>query len=384
MSADLLLSGLWRAIVEVPEPSEAAIRFYRSGRWIWIAATLWSILIPWLIHRSGAGRRWQGWIERARVPKTLVPCGVFALFTSLTFALDLPWAFAVGYVRSHAYGLSVQTPVKWARDLLTSFAIELLLGMAAAWVLFFLLRRLPRTWWAALAALAVPVGAALVYLAPLVIDPLFNDFRPLENVALQRQILELTARAGLDESRVFEVRKSVDTTAVNAYVTGFAGSHRAVLWDTLLAKLEEREILAVVAHEAGHYVLGHVALGIALSGLGALAILFLVDRLVRRLVPDPAARLQAASLPTWALAISLVSLLGQPVGLAISRHLERQADRFALDLTRDNDAVAGAFTKLQLNNLSYPRPDTWVVWLRSSHPPLAERIDFANRYTPAR
>ncbi len=384
MSVDLLLSWIWRAIVEVPEPSEAAIRFYRSGRWIWIAATLWSILIPWLIHRSGAGRRWQGWIERARVPKTLVPCGVFALFTSLTFALDLPWAYGVGYVRSHAYGLSVQTPVKWARDLLTSFAIELLLGMAAAWVLFFLLRRRPRTWWAALAALTVPVGAALVYLAPLVIDPLFNDFRPLENVALQRQILELTERAGLDESRIFEVRKSVDTTAVNAYVTGFAGSHRVVLWDTLHAKLEEREILAVVAHEAGHYVLGHVALGIALSGLGALAILFLVDRLVRRLVPDPEARLQAASLPTWVLAVSLVSLLGQPVGLAVSRHLEHQADRFALDLTRDNDAVAGAFTKLQLNNLSYPRPDTWVVWLRSSHPPLAERIDFANRHTPGR
>lgn len=384
MSADLLLSWLWRAIVEVPEPSEAAIRFYRSGRWIWIAATLWSILIPWLIHRSGAGRRWQRWIERARVPKTLVPCGVFALFTSLTFALDLPWAYGLGYVRSHAYGLSVQTPVKWARDLLTSFAIELLLGMAAAWVLFFLLRRLPRTWWAALAALTIPVGAALVYLAPLVIDPLFNDFRPLENVALQRQILELTERAGLDESRIFEVRKSVDTTAVNAYVTGFAGSHRVVLWDTLLAKLEEREILAVVAHEAGHYVLGHVALGIALSGLGALAILFLVDRLVRRLVPDPAARLQAASLPTWVLAVSLVSLLGQPVGLAVSRHLEHQADRFALDLTRDNDAVASAFTKLQLNNLSYPRPDTWVVWLRSSHPPLEERIDFANRHTPGR
>ena len=384
MSADLLLSWLWRAIVEVPEPSEAAIRFYRSGRWIWIAATLWSILIPWLIHRSGAGRRWQGWIERARVPKTLVPCGVFALFTSLTFALDLPWAYGLGYVRSHAYGLSVQTPAKWARDLLTSFAIELLLGMAAAWVLFFLLRRLPRTWWAALAALTIPVGAALVYLAPLVIDPLFNDFRPLENVALQRQILELTERAGLDESRIFEVRKSVDTTAVNAYVTGFAGSHRVVLWDTLLAKLEEREVLAVVAHEAGHYVLGHVALGIALSGLGALAILFLVDRLVRRLVPDPAARLQAASLPTWVLAVSLVSLLGQPVGLAVSRHLEHQADRFALDLTRDNDAVASAFTKLQLNNLSYPRPDTWVVWLRSSHPPLAERIDFANRHTPGR
>lgn len=384
MSADLLLSWIWRAIVEVPEPSETAIRFYRSGRWIWIAATLWSILIPWLIHRSGAGRRWQGWIERARVPTTLVPCGVFALFTSLTFGLDLPWAFGVGYVRAHAFGLSVQTPGKWARDLLTSFAIELLLGMAAAWVLFFLLRRLPRTWWAALAALTVPVGAALVYLAPLVIDPLFNDFRPLENVALQRQILELTERAGLDGSRIFEVRKSVDTTAVNAYVTGFAGSHRVVLWDTLLAKLEEREILAVVAHEAGHYVLGHVALGIALSGLGALAILFLVDRLVRRLVPDPGARLQAASLPTWALAISLVSVLGQPVGLAISRHLEHQADRFALDLTRDNDAVAGAFTKLQLNNLSYPRPDTWVVWLRSSHPPLAERIDFANHYTPGR
>ena len=384
MAADFSIFWLWRTIVEVPVPSEAAIRFYRSGRWLWLGATLWSLAIPWLVHRLRLGERWQAWTERARVPKTLLPCGVFALFTTLTFALDLPWAYWVGYARSHAYGLSVQTPSKWARDLVTSFAIELFLGMVAAWVFFFLLRRLPRFWWAALAALTVPVSAALIYLAPLVIDPLFNDFHPLQNVELQRRVLDLTERAGLDGSRIFEVAKSVDTTAVNAYVTGFAGSHRVVLWDTLLAKLDEREILAVVAHEAGHYVLGHVALGILLSGLGALAILFLVDRWVRRLLPDATARIAPASLPTWVLAISLVSLLGQPVGLAISRHFEHQADRFALDLTRDNDAVAGALTELQLNNLSYPRPERWVVWLRASHPPLAERIEFANQYVPTR
>jgi Zn-dependent protease with chaperone function len=294
----------------------------------------------------------------------------------------------VGYVRAHDYGLSVQTLGKWASDVFKASAIELGLGMAAAWLFFFLLRRFVRSWWLWLAALTVPFAAFLAWIAPLAIDPLFNDFRRLDDGALSSDIVRLAERAGVAGVEIFEVDKAIDTTAINAYVTGFADSHRVVLWDTLLAKTAPDETLAVVTHELGHYVLGHVALGVGLSGIGALAALFFADRIGRFIVNRRGQRLgirglaDPAALPLWILILSLVSFVGQPVGLAVSRHMEHEADRFGLDLTGNNDAAGRAFVALQRHNLSYPRPARWVVWLRSSHPPLAERIEFANRYRP--
>jgi Zn-dependent protease with chaperone function len=162
------------------------------------------------------------------------------------------------------------------------------------------------------------------------------------------------------------------------------------LWDTLLAKLERREVLSVVAHEAGHYALGHIVQGILLSGLGALALLWVVDRALtwrsrRARAPREAIAAELADpaqVPRFLLALAVVSTLASPIGLAVSRSMEHAADRFALDLTHDNEGAARAFIALQRSNLSYPRPARWVVWLRSSHPPLGERIDFANRYAP--
>jgi STE24 endopeptidase len=378
--------------VEVPEPSDLAVRFYRSGRWIWSSFTLWSLLLPWLVARSGGAERLRSWLETRRVPGWLQPSAIYAAVATALFAADLPWAYGLGFVRAHSYGLSVQTAGKWARDVGLGFLLELAFGVGAAWLLFLLLRRFPRTWWAILAALSIPVGAALVYVTPLVVDPLFNDFKPLADRALDSEITTLLDRAGIRDAEVFEVAKSVDTTAVNAYVTGFAGSHRVVLWDTLLAKLERREILSVVAHEAGHYALGHIVQGILLSGLGALALLFAVDRAltwrlrragveratIARALADP------AQVPRILLALAVVSTLASPIGLAVSRTMEHAADRFALDLTHDNEGAARAFIALQRSNLSYPRPARWLVWLRSSHPPLGDRIDFANRYAPWR
>jgi len=233
--------------------------------------------------------------------------------------------------------------------------------------------------------------AATVFMAcitPVWIDPLFNKFSPMKDKALEAEITALAERAGIGGSRVFEVEKSADTKAVNAYMTGFMGTKRIVLWDTLIAKLDRREVLTVMGHEIGHYVLRHVAQGILLSSFLSFGGLYIFYRVSGRLIGRFKARLgfdrlcDIASWPLLLLFFSLGNLALNPLILAFSRHLEHEADRFALELTRDNHADATASVKLQIQNLSVPRPGLmYIVW-RASHPPVGERIDFANTYKP--
>jgi Zn-dependent protease with chaperone function len=210
----------------------------------------------------------------------------------------------------------------------------------------------------------------------------------MKNQALERSILALARRAGIDGSRVFEVEMSVDTKTVNAYVTGLWGTKRIVLWDTLLARLDEPEVLVVMAHEMGHYVLGHVMRSILLSSTILLAGLFLVERLGRRLVAKFSNLLKfedladIASVPLLLMLIELSMLLLGPVVMAYSRYQEHEADWFALDLTGANHAGAIAFVKLQQENLSNPYPGLVYRIFRGSHPSISERIDFFNTYRP--
>jgi STE24 endopeptidase len=210
----------------------------------------------------------------------------------------------------------------------------------------------------------------------------------MKDRGLERRILDLASRAGIQGSRVYEVDKSRDTKTVNAYVTGFMGTKRIVLWDTLIAKLEPDEVLVVMGHEMGHYVLGHVVRSIALSTFGALLVLYLVHRssgyALRRFGPwlGISALHDPAALPLLAVLIQGVALLTSPVALAYSRAQEHEADRFALELTRANRSAGLAFAKLQGENLSIPYPHPLVKFLRSTHPPIGERIDFCNAYRP--
>ena len=205
---------------------------------------------------------------------------------------------------------------------------------------------------------------------------------------LEAQILALADEAGIEGGRVFEVDKSVDTNAVNAYVTGLGSTKRIVLWDTLLAKLDARQVRVVMAHEMGHYVLNHVMQGLLAGFCGIMVGLYLVYRAANFLLRRFKDRLgfdqlsDVASLPLILLLGQTVALLMMPIGLAFSRHLEHEADRFALELTHDNRAAATAFVRFQAENLSNPTPGPLYTLLRASHPSLAERIEFANDYRP--
>jgi STE24 endopeptidase len=423
--------ALEREPVAVPEPSERAHQFYRSGNWLWVFDHVWTLLLLAGLAFSGFSARLRSLAQRLgqmanrdvtdkslesmkemkalreldfsdmQVKYRLLsqlragPHGGFLtivlyviMYLAIVFLVDLPLSYFQGFVRPHAYGLSNQTVGRWFGNSVISLGIEMAGGVAFAWVPYLLLARSPRRWWLYTAMLSVPFLFGIMLIAPIWIDPLYNTFGPMKNKTLERSILALAERAGIDGSRVFEVDKSVDTKAVNAYVKGVLATKRIVLWDTLIAKLDEPELLFVMGHEMGHYVLGHVVRSILLSAVVTLAGLFLVDSLGRRLVARYSHRLgfdrlsDVASVPLLLMLMEVAFLLLSPVALAYSRYQEHEADRFALELTRTNYFGARSFVKLQRENLSIPRPGPVFKLLRASHPSIGERIDFCNTYHP--
>ena len=263
------------------------------------------------------------------------------------------------------------------------------LGLALVlWIPYLLLRRSPKRWWLYAGLAAIPVATLVLVVTPIWVDPLFNDFGPMKDKALEARIVSQAQRAGIEGSRVYQVDKSVDTKTVNAYVTGLGNTKRIVLWDTILARLEPEQVLFVMAHEMGHFVLGHTLMFIFGAAVLITVSLYVVHRTAGSLIARFSRQFgfsdlsDVASFPLLLLLGSIVSLVLVPALLALSRYQEHEADRFALELTRDNHAAATTFVRLQEENLSIPRPGTWYMLWRGSHPSLGERVDFANHYRP--
>lgn len=373
--------------VAVPAATPRALRFYHSGNILWVISVLWGLAVPALILFTGLSARLRdaGWRLGRRWYWALVI--YLALLLAVIWLLDLPLSYYAGYVRLHAYGLSTEHLGRWLRDGVLGLGLNAVTAAVVVWVPYALMRR-TRRWWFYTGLLALPFIVLTTVIAPVVVDPLFNHFHKLQDPALEQRIVTEARRAGIRVDRIWVVDKSVETTAVNAYVTGLGGTQRIVLWDTLLRRLNDREVAAVVAHEIGHDVLGHVQRGIALAWVLSLVGLWLIDRLGRGLIPRFSERFgfdrfdDFASVPLVMLIAGVLGLIAVPGLLAFSRHLEHEADRFALELTHDNHALASAFVKLQSTNLSNPRPGPFYIFWRASHPPLAQRIAFANTYHP--
>jgi len=385
-----------RAPVAVPEPSDRARSYQRGNTVLWLADLALGVAIPAAVLATGLAARLRDAAARtaARLPWTrgrrwATVAGVVAGYGLLATLAMLPFAFYAGFVREHAYGLSTQTLGKWLRDGAIAWTLATGFAMLAAPVVFLLLRRSPRRWWLWATLAAAPVLVALQIAGPVWVAPLFDRFRPLEAGPLRDGLVALATRAGVGHADIFVVDASADTRALNAYVAGLGGTHRIVLWDTLLERLSHAEVRAVTAHELGHYVLGHVRLGLGLALAGLMATLWLVHRTAGWAIGRWRARFgfdtlaDPAALPLLLLLATLASLPLTPAALALSRRLERDADRYALELTRDPRAVATSFVALQETNLADPRPPAWLELLRYSHPPLGDRIDAANGWRPA-
>jgi STE24 endopeptidase len=374
--------------VAVPPPSEKALRHYRTGNVWWCVRTLWEMALPAAVLFTGFSARLRDLAMRWG-RKWYFALGLyFAVLMLLNYAVSWPLDYWQEFVRPHAYGLSNQTFGKWFGDSLKELTVTVVLGVVFLWVPYLLLRKSPRRWWLYAALGMVPVYFFLQFLRPIAFDPLFNLFTPLQDQTLKAQILTLADRAGIHGSRVYQVDKSTDTPMVNAYVTGFMGTKRIVLWDTALHKLDDRELLFVMGHEMGHYVLGHVTKGILVLSALTLVAFYLVHRTAAALIGRWRTRFgfdclsDFGSLPLIVLLLNVFALVLTPIGFAYSRHIEHEADRFGLEITRYNHSAATGFTRLQEEELGVPRHGLLYTIMRATHPSIGDRIDFFNSYKP--
>lgn len=378
------------APVPVPEPSAKAVRYYQTGNVLWIVTTLWGFLVPGIILFTGLSARMRNLASRLGKSWYFTLALYFAFFMLVFAAANLPLDWYAGFLRPREYGLSAQPFGAWLANEIIGWTVELAAGLAFLWIPYLLLKRAKRFWWLYIWVASVTILVLVVFVQPIVIDPLFNRFGPMQNKALESRILAEVHRAGVGNVHVFEVYKDAGSMDLDAYVTGIGGSTRIVLSSTIIDKLDANQLLFVVGHETGHYVLGHVWKTLIIVSLLMLPVIWLMKYVaawvLRRWgtrtrigfteVEDP------ASLPLFMLLFAIFNFALTPPLLAYHRHVEYQADRFGLTLTRDNHACASAYVVLTKTDLEYPRPGFLYTFLRADHPSIAERMDFCNNYHP--
>jgi STE24 endopeptidase len=363
------------------------IRHSRINDALYFTDVVYGIAVLVLVLGAGWSSRIRDFAIRSVRWSFVAAMLYFVLLSLLTTVLTFPLDFYGSFVVPHQFDLTNQSFAGWLSDFGKELGVNLIIGAPIAALALLGIRRI-RRWWLVLWLGSIPLILLGVLATPLIIDPLFNDFRPLRDATLRQELLDQASHAGIEQSRVYEVDKSKQTKEMNAYVTGIGPSARIVMWDTLLAKLDRDEILAVMGHEMGHYVLKHlwkgIAFGIAISLLG----FFVAQRLFEWGIARWGTRWRAgdrgdpAALPWLLVVSSVLAFLLSPVYSGFSRHVEHQADVFGLELTHKNEAMASAFVKFAEDSKADPRPPRFIEWWRYSHPSLGRRIDFVLAYKP--
>jgi STE24 endopeptidase len=276
-------------------------------------------------------------------------------------------------------GLATQSWPDWAADVLKAAGIGAVTAAVGGFVAMVLIRRFPRNWWAPGSVLVIAYGVITIWLYPIVIDPLFNDFERLPKGQLRSDVLELADRAGVDVGEVYRVDASRRTSAANAYVGGLGHTKRVVLYDNLIDDFPRGEVRVVVAHELGHQKHDDVLRGLAWLAIVAPAGMFLAQALSERFARGE--RLGTpAGLPALALALALVGLGLGCASNVLSRQVESRADSFALELTRDPDDFIEFEQRITVKNVSDPDPPELLHFLFDTHPTTLERIGFGEAF----
>lgn len=341
-----------------------ASRYHRPLYWAAAAdlalATAFLVALSWSAEVGALDPRSLPWWART--------LGYASIIIVLLAALGTPLAFWRGYLREHRFGFSTQTWNCWLIDRLKAVGINLVLVPPLLLGLVALARALP-DWWVVPGAAALALTVFLFsFLAPVLLAPLFNHFRPLHQEPLRSELHELASAARVAVEEVLVEDTSRRTRKANAYVTGLGGTRRLVVSDTLLAEASPAEIRTVIAHELGHRRRRHLLLGTALSLVGVIAGTVVVWALLGTTVADP------HRLPLLLLVVIALTVVTGPAVNALSRRWEQDADRFALELTRDQDAYEQTFRRLAATNLSDLDPPKLVYLLLFTHPTPPQRL----------
>ncbi len=367
---------------EYPNISDKVYSYRKSILKVWAVNLVLKFLVPLLFLITGLSKRIE--IFAGGNGRGLFLTGVIyiVIFSIIDFLVYLPTSYYGNFVLGHRFGISNQTIYRWLEISLKNFALSTIVLALLVWFPYYIMRVSPNRWWLYLGLLAIPVIVFIAFISPTYVDPIFNRYTPLEDQELIKDIRELLNKAGVGDAQIYQVDKSRDTKAMNAYMTGIFSSKRIVLWDTTINNLEKEEVLAISAHEIGHYVKGHIWRSIVLGGLGAVFMMYLLYVTSNWILVNSNGNFgfrklhHMASLPLIILVLNFYMFFANPIMNFVSRQMEREADAYEINLTGDREAAISAMIKLSEGNLSIPRPSRiYKIWYYT-HPPVEERIQF--------
>jgi len=302
----------------------------------------------------------------------------FGLLLLVQLLVGMPFSLYRNFVLEEKFGFNKMSFKLWCVDTLKSLLIGgvlfLLLGGGSLW----LVSKAPQSWWLWVWGFWAGMSLFLMYLSPYLIEPLFFKFSPLGKESLEDGVRELLDKAGVKAGKVLQVDASRRSGHSNAYFTGIGKVKRVVLFDTLMDQLEDKELLAVLAHELGHWRCGHIRKRLIKGQVVALVSCWLAFTLLNADWLPGLLGLEQLSFAAQVLLLSwLASLLGffwTPISSWFSRRDERQADHFAVDLVGGGRELASGLVKLARENLSSLFPHPLYVAIYYSHPDLVGRV----------
>lgn len=327
----------------------------------------------------------DAWLQQFDFLENVASLRLMALFVFTILghvAISFPLSYYSGFVLQHRFGLSHQTRRAWLGRYAKRNGLAIAFGLVMFLGLFWVIWLCGNLWWLVAAALFFVVSVLLGQLAPVLILPLFYKIERLDTHELTERLDRLAAGTGLAIEGVYRMEMSAETTKANAMLAGLGRTRRVILGDTLLDQFTPEEIEVIFAHEIGHHVHRHIRKMIVAGVIYSMVGFWICHRiLVWTVAPASTADLPVYTLPLLMFLLTAFSLLLEPIQNGISRHYERQSDRYALQRTGKATAYVSAFRKLAKMNKEDPHPHPLeVLWLHS-HPPIAERLALADSET---
>jgi STE24 endopeptidase len=322
---------------------------------------------------------YNSWVVALQIPFIVSGLLFFLILSYANTVISIPFSLYSTFKIENKYGFNTMTPELWLKDFFKSIILSTIITGILVSVGLWIVQSSPNAWWIWIWGFFLVFSLFMMYISPYVIEPLFNKFTPLEEQVLVEQIKHMLHKVSITVSRVFRMDASKRSRHTNAYFSGIGRVKRIILYDTLLEIMNHDEILAVLAHEAGHWKRKHILKMIIATELLSFFILYGVFRIFQTDFLTDLFYVQNETFFAKIVIIGflggIVSLLFIPFSSSISRRFEREADRFAFSLSGNNESMISALIKLSKDNLSNLHPHPLYAAFYYSHPPMVQRIE---------
>ena len=322
------------------------------------------------------------WLAASLVQVNFLIAGLvfFAVIGLVEVSMGLPFDYYHSFVLEERYGFNTKTLKIWLSDLVKSMLVVIIIGTFLLSSLLLMIKYAGQNWWIWAWAIFLCFQLLMTILYPTIIAPLFNKFTPLEDSELKDSIKRLAKEEGLNVGGIYQMDATRRTRHTNAYFSGLGRAKRIVLFDSLIQSHSQDEILAILAHEVGHLKKNHIKKQLIIIAFVSLLLFFMTSKILTWNVIYES--FGFSNMPCY-VGLFLVGILWEPVnffispiGMAISRRFEREADFYSLGIVKTAKPLTTALKKMAKENLSNLRPHPIYVCFNYSHPPLLQRIEY--------